>query len=128
MWNCVSRSCRCVLLYLLKHTDVELKSRYQCLWPSSRLCIQKGLTFTVSESALLAGLGAGVRVLSTLIYRCGWYMDYMDVDPQHFQPLLSMSKGFFLILGYHYLWSPYVIGQTIIFSSCGFFFFLFFLA
>jgi len=26
------------------------------------------------------------------------------------------------------LWSPYGIGQTIIFSSCGFFFLLFFLA
>jgi len=30
----------------------------------------------------------------------------------------------FLTFAKHYLWSPYVIGQTIIFSCCGLFFFL----
>jgi len=35
-----------------------------------------------------------------------------------------------LLFGKRFLWSPYGIGQTIIFSSCGFFFFYlsFFLA
>jgi len=43
--------------------------------------------------------------------------DFPDVvDPANFRKQLKA----------HYLWSPYGIGQTIIFLPCGYFFFLFF--
>ena len=49
-----------------------------------------------------------------------------------FIPCLFISVGIYLLQSWRsicsYFWSPYGIGQTIIFLSCGFFFCLFFLA
>jgi len=41
---------------------------------------------------------------------------------------LTSTYGKYYFVTWPFLWSPYVIGQTIIFSCCGLFFFFFFLS
>jgi len=62
-------------------------------------------------------------LLLLLLNCCCVVVDTFVIVPYAGCPCLFLSADVLL-------WSPYVIGQTIIFSSCGFFFFflLFFLA
>jgi len=66
---------------------------------------------------------------SYLIITCSWYFTaFSSLWSINTSCVTTALRHFGLLFcsGYSYLWSPYVIGQTIIFSSCSFFLLLFF--